>query len=346
MKNKSLIFAASAFVVLGILFVMQEGKKKGVVPEVSSKKLITEEISPNDVARVKLHFPFLKENTLEFVKKESGWVVASRFGGPAKTDKIDAVLEEVGKLKGEFRSDSSEVLADYDLAEETAMHLEFYGSDDKELLNLLIGKRAETQNEVFLRLSGSNRVLKVSTSLRAKLGIFGEDMKEMPATSEWLELSMLKFDRDGAGELTMTANGVTTQYSKKEKAREASEEDKKGEEKKVEYIWEPDGGMNGAATRSGEDAKNAIGTLANFHAEDLMGRGNLENFDLKPAPYIAKVVLKDNKEYELKVGKKIEGKEKRFAAVGGSDFVYSIGNYQFESVFGKEEGEKSSEESK
>ena len=56
-------------------------------------------------------------------------MAASAWDAPVSNGRIDALLKNLSGLRGEFRSDSETVLADYGLSDDTAVKVRIYGKD-------------------------------------------------------------------------------------------------------------------------------------------------------------------------------------------------------------------------
>ena len=99
---------------------------------------------------------------------------------------METLLDDLSGLKGEKRSSSAEVLADYQIDEENGVHVVGAGTGGSELFHLVVGKTA-TRGGSFVRRHDSNDVFLAGASLRSSFGVWGDEPKP-PEPKRWLEL--------------------------------------------------------------------------------------------------------------------------------------------------------------
>jgi hypothetical protein len=170
MKPKQLLIVIVAFAVLAGLYFFQQSRRIQPLQDLGYEKL---GVAAADVAGIKSYLSGEEDRALVLALKEGKWRVESKHGAPAQETKVKDFLEQLEQLEGELRSSSAEVLKDYGIADDQALHLALTGRDGGILKELLWGKQGPGYDETFVRQAGSDSVYLVRANLRGSLGIYG-----------------------------------------------------------------------------------------------------------------------------------------------------------------------------
>lgn len=112
------------------------------------------------------------------VKDPDGrWSVQSQFGAKTRRDAVDSFHKRVWEIKGEKRAENKEVLTDFSLTDEAAIHIRLMGKDEKELGHVLLSPLRPRGTLNFVRRADSDAVMSTDEDLLASLGIFSDDGK-------------------------------------------------------------------------------------------------------------------------------------------------------------------------
>ena len=119
--------------------------KKVVISVMPEKKADQEKSAGDRKTEEKEQPPKVEAKPLIIEQVDDEWRLPNSHGAPADQIKVDDLIHALTGLKGEFRSDSQEVLADYGLDRESAMTVNLYSkSGDEPVLTLLVGKTTGT----------------------------------------------------------------------------------------------------------------------------------------------------------------------------------------------------------
>jgi hypothetical protein len=226
-----------------------------------------------DAGRISILRAWLGESTddaIELQRSSDGWIVASAWGWKAKDDLVQSLLDDLAGLSGESRSTSPDVLADYEIDDETGLHVTAQGDAGSELFHLVVGK-ASNRGGCFVRRAGSDEVLLTSASLRSSFGVWGDDPKP-PESKRWIDLRIHKAERNDVDEVVITDGGkpLTLEKVFEEPAEEGGEVDR------TKWTWKPDAA--GEFDKGKTDG--LVSTLCNLYANDVVEPGDLDRYGL------------------------------------------------------------------
>ena len=132
MKSKTLTILVAVLVVLAALKYMQTVRHRASLRQTGLESLVAD-LQATDMGRLVITGPSGKDVVL--ARSGSDWVLESSFGHPASASNIERLLGSLSGLKGEFRSDKEEVLADYGLDDAQAIRLRVYERGSGETLS-------------------------------------------------------------------------------------------------------------------------------------------------------------------------------------------------------------------
>ena len=329
MKNKNLIMLAGILGILIIIYLVQQlntGRKS-----VSESMIeILPDFNSSSVAGIKVYKQNFPDSGLSFTKKDGAWIISSYFGAPAKESEMEKLLTDINALQGEIRSVNPDLFADYEIADDVALHLEFNSSDDSEIAHLLIGKGVpQASRASFVRKFNTDTVYKANENFLSRFAVWNaEPSKKMPA-KRWAELKMANFDKEKAGKIELKLKKKNYLF---EKQQEIVKEDTIETTKDVWKQVKPSKGKK-------LDEKAITGILnqiSNFRGSEILGDDVLKEHRLTKPSYIANVITEDGVKSSFIFGAETDTTgNARYAMIEGKPYIYKVAKYGFESVFVK-----------
>ncbi len=160
----------------------------------SSSVVLNKDLATAFVTKIEItHGSDTKEAIILKKKEQDRWMVESHFGLPAKKYPVDQILKALTDLEGEIRSDSKDVLGDYSLTDDKAVHVRLYGDAANELCHLLVSPTRAASSKNFVRLSNSNQVLVTQgADLLGELGLWAKEDRLSAKT--FVDFQVLKVD--------------------------------------------------------------------------------------------------------------------------------------------------------
>lgn len=289
----------------------------------------------SDAERIEMYRGSAPDEKVALSREEEAWLVRSRFDAPAKKDKVDEFLGKLKGLEGEFRSDEKEVIADYGLADESAIHLAVHkrGQEGKEpWYHLLVGKK-ESYGSSFVRAAGKNTVYTVDVNLASELGLWGDDEQKPPDSSEWVDKTVIDLDKDKIERVELKTPDRSVAFERREKKDKKEGEDK---DKKKEYEWVvASGGPGTEFKQSGLD--DLLGKLDSYEASGVEDPAKKKEFGLEDPGYRCEVGLEGGRKKVILAARKKPGSDGYLTLEGGR-IVYKVEDWKFKHVF-KEAGD-------
>ena len=189
MSGKRLLPLAAVLVVLVVvaLMVKRQPTPTRLVDEVGWERLVPDSLRVETISGVDLYQGSQPEQVLSLRRQGDGWQVPSYFNAPVRPARIESLLEQIDGLEGELRADRAELVSEFDLEEEQALHLRVYTDDETEpALHLLAGRGGRRSG--FVRLLDDSRVYNVDLNLHSMAGLWGENLGNAPEAQTWLQL--------------------------------------------------------------------------------------------------------------------------------------------------------------
>lgn len=189
MKSRKWIILVALLLALGLVRVLQQRSYESSLQS-ASMEMLAAGLSLDESSRLEIVGP--ESSALVLARKDADWFVESSYGHPVQAGKLESIFSELLSLQGEFRSSSEEVLTDYQLKDEEALHLKVFARDGGEALHLLIGSSLPGGSGFFLRRAGEINVYASHGRLLGQLGLWGD--KREPEDRGFLDLSVLSLD--------------------------------------------------------------------------------------------------------------------------------------------------------
>ena len=302
LKNRNLYLLAGVLAVLILVSLLQGALHRKSVSRPAETKLLQTELQAADVARVALGYG-ADSTAVVLERLPDRWSVRSAYGFPASQPKIDELLKAQADLRGEFRSNSADVLDDYSLDRDHAVNVTVFGKDFQPVLRLLVGKRPAGATGDFVRRPGSNEVYLTSASLLNALSLYGGPAK--PQSRNFIELQAYKAERDDVDAILLEDNGQTIELVKDIQAKPATAgapgySTKGGVDRSI-YEWRLVKPKAKPALKTKADA--LLSALTTIRAADVADpKGDLMGYGLLKAARKATLRLKTGKSFTLYFG--------------------------------------------
>ncbi|MDD5080228.1 MAG: hypothetical protein PHH68_07930 [Candidatus Omnitrophica bacterium] len=111
---------------------------------------------------------------------EGVWMLDEKTGIKARKEAIDNLFSLLKGLKGEVRAQTKEVFSDFQIDDQSGLHLILEQEGGKALKHLVVSFLQPGWNKNFIRLFDSQKVVLVSRNIPAIFGLYGKNTKLDP----------------------------------------------------------------------------------------------------------------------------------------------------------------------
>ena len=337
MSGKRLLPLAAVLVVLVVvaLMVKRDPAPTRLVDAVGWERLVPDSLQVEAISGVDLYQGSQPDQVLSLRRQGDRWQVPSYFNAPVRPSRIESLLEQIHGLEGELRADRAELLGEFDLEAEQALHLRVYTGDETEpALHLLAGRGGRRSG--FVRLQDDPRVYNVDLNLHSMAGLWGETLGNPPQAETWLQLRMNNFPSEEVAGLELESPRGHFRFSRTEpEDREAVEGE--ADAKPLWRVEVPDVDYEVSQQRLDRLAV-ALGTL---RGDDVVDGSKVAEYGLADSVYRAVLTVQSGDEVARQVamrfGHEIPGMEEgtRYTSLEGSDTVYAVPGWSFRQLFPK-----------
>lgn len=233
MNAKTLILLGGTFLVLVVAFLVVKPSRPqvGEGPGAVTGQLV-KDFKPDEARSVKLA---KGDQTIQIIKKDDKWVVASKGDRPADEGRVRGLLDAVREAKvKEDRTGSQET---FELDEKRRLSIQVSGADDKSLASIVAGKSPDYGTGFVL--GDAAKVLLVDQNFADKAQVTTENDKKTLTEDKWYDLKLLRITSDDVIDVAFQKGDQTWRIQKviegegpvKPKSKDA---EKKDETKKDE----------------------------------------------------------------------------------------------------------------
>ena len=330
MSGKRLLPLAAVLVVLVVvaLMVKRDPAPTRLVDEVGWERLVPDSVRAGSITGFDLYQGSQPDQVLSLRRQGDGWQVTNYFNAPVRPGRIESLLEQIDGLEGELRADRAELLGEFDLEPEQALHLRVYtGGETEPALHLLAGRGGRRSG--FVRLQDDPRVYNVDLNLHSMAGLWGETLGNAPGAETWLQLRMNNIPSEEVAGLELESPRGHFRFSRAEpEAPEA---------KPLWRVEVPDVDYEVSQQRLDRLAV-ALGTL---RGDDVVDGSRVAEYGLADSVYRAALTVQSGDEaarqVAMRFGHEIPGMEEgtRYTSLEGSDTVYAVPGWSFRQLFPK-----------
>ncbi len=334
-NTRNLIILVVVLVLLGGISLLQRSSHHKQTSRAATELLVPDQYAADDLDRITLG-QGAEEVTVDLVRDPDGWKVASTWNVKAAANRIDSLLKAVSNLRGEFRSDKADVIADYGLADSSAVHIRLY-KDDKPVVSLEVGNRSQGQPGNFVRLGDSHAVYLSTVNLLSPLGIYGEPTP--PKGRHFLDLQAVKEDRLAVDRIILRDGKHVIEMQKEFSLTEPDSADTTGAAPQPDRsVWEWKLTRPRRTALAKTKADGVLGTLVSIRATDVDDPGrDASAIGLDKPARAATLVMQDGSEVVLEFGDKREAAGDHPAGtwmrVKGEDTLWVVTDYTTKNIF-------------
>jgi hypothetical protein len=266
-------------------------------------------------------------------------VVKSKFDAPAKESKVNDFVKKLQGLEGELRSSSEDVLKDYGIDDDSAIHLVLLGAEGQKNKHLLLGKPGSNWGEVFVRLAGSSDVYLASENLRRDLGVYSAETTGSIESTPWCELDIMKVAKEDLSRIELAAPHRRLILELREKAEPAADaapsadadpEEAPATPEEEWVLLEPK--LDLPPKESG--IKQLTGAFSNVTVSDVIGRNGLESYGLEEPVAGCTITTKSGEVRHLWFGNPLpDGGGAHYVRLNDEDLVYKMDVWKLDSIF-------------
>ncbi len=303
-KNRNLLLLGGVLAVLILVSILQQVSHRRAVSRPAQSQLLPAPFAKEELTRIVLGQG--RDSTAVVLERlPDKWVVRTAYGHPASQQKVDDLVKGLSELRGEFRSKSADVLADYSLDDEHAVSVVLFGKDFRPVLRLLIGRKPAGAVGDFVRRPGDNAVYLTGASLLTGMGLWSGPAR--PQSRHFLELQAYEAARDDVDAIILDDGGRITELVKEIQAPASPPAAATGEpaaaaapDRSV-YEWRMARPKAKPALKTKADA--VLNSVALVRAADVADpAGSLEEYGLWKAARKATLRFSSGKEFTLYFG--------------------------------------------
>ncbi len=146
---------------------------------------------------------------VELVKKDGSWVVATSYGAPADTEKIDKLIDSLDGLgAGEEIGSSAASHERFEVGPKKGAKITAYDASGNALGSAIVGKTAPGggvgTTRIFMRFGDGESTYKVETDVRTQASLWGDELEG----KNYLEKDVLKLKEFGPNKVAMQVQSV------------------------------------------------------------------------------------------------------------------------------------------
>ena len=201
MNARALTILGGVLVVMILLYTVTSRSRSDLDESGGFVDLVEGTLSTDEVFSVRVEHG---EDGFRMVKRGSDWVLTSHHDAPANVNKLRTLLGNLETTDAEIRSEKADVLGDYQLRDDQALHLRIDDEAGDPLVDLYVGERSG--NGGFVRRAGSDEALRAGHNFLSDFGVWGEEIAA-PAHTTWMDLQAFKAERDSVQSIELVGAG-------------------------------------------------------------------------------------------------------------------------------------------
>ncbi len=316
MRNRNLIILAVVLALLITISVVQKAGRNHAASQPDTEPVLNAEFAPEDVNRVVVARGEPDSSDVVIERLPDQWVLRNSWSHRADAKRIDALIEVLQDIRGEFRSDDPAVLADYGLGGDDALRVSIYGKDWQEVFSIEIGKKPSRGTGVFVRSPAGDAVFLTRADVLGRLGMYGGATD--PKATHFMDLAVRETDRADIEAITTWIDGEATAIEKIYPQPEAAAGDTAiAPVDRSTWEWRITEPERRAAAKTKCDV--VLGALAKVRAVDIDDPdADLRGYGLWRAAKRVEARMADGSVFEMRFG------NEREASAGSPEGVYMM----------------------
>lgn len=328
-------------VLLGVLIIVVMQRKWRPAPadladEVGLERILPDALRLDLIRGLDLYQGATPEIAVRLRRQGSAWVVESYHNAPAQASRIDAFLGLLSTLQGERRAEQAELLGDFQLEAQQALHVHLYRQKPEAAeIHLLAGKSQGAQS--FVRRADNNRVYTVNWNVHSRVGLREAAADQPPPVKPWLDLRMRTMPQEQVTQVALHTPGQRWLLVRQTPSPTADET--VSGNPKATPAWTLTDPTVDYPLQQGR-ANRLIDTLCTLYADDIADPAQVATYGLVDSPYRAVLTTSPDspgaREVILWVGGNVPAQVgKHYARIGTEGPVYILPIGTFEGLFPK-----------
>jgi hypothetical protein len=214
-KKEFIILAAIIIAAVAYLVLRQTDREQYQLPQVA-------ELSRKDISKIEITGPDApnRDKAIVIQRKGDKWRLLPK-DYPADPKKIDRILDTVSGLKLTAMVSESKNDQRYDLGPKKRIQVKAWSGQDLRR-DFILGKAANTFRHTFVKIAGDNRVFHAENNFRDQFEVTVDQLRDK---------TVLAFKSDEISAFSITKDGNTTQFKKKEIANKTDQSKPEAEKK-------------------------------------------------------------------------------------------------------------------
>jgi hypothetical protein len=211
LRRKNLVILAVVLAVLIAISLTQRLAHDRKTAGGSSTELVAGEYTRDSLGKVVIGRGARTEAVV-LTAAPGNWKVTSAWDAPANMQRVDGLLQALSNLRGEFRSDSKNVLADYGFTDSSTVRITAFDPAGKEVFAVEAGEKPRQGTGCFVRRPGGSEVYLAAGDLLGAMGVYGAAAG--PQSRHFLDLQAFKCDRQDIDAMTLVDGGKSLSLTK------------------------------------------------------------------------------------------------------------------------------------
>jgi hypothetical protein len=346
LKTRNLVVLAVVLVVLLAVKLLQDRGHEQATSQSGVTTIVPGPLDLDDLGSIVVGFGTDPE-ALVLERQPDGWAVVTAWNAAARRSRVEALVESLSGLQGEYRSDSPDVLADYGFTDSTTVSITVRDSDGDQVAEVEIGRKPQGAAGSFVKRPGESTVYLAAAPVLNRLGIFGQE-PTAPNPRQFLDLEAYKVDRkeiasitldDADGELVLQKEFPEMKAQPADTATAGDEATPAAEPEPDTSVWE--WRLGGATGRPAVKTKadGVLGAVATLRAVDVADPGaDPATYGLDAPTRRVVIELLDGSEVTLAFGGSREAGEDNLPAgtylqVDDDPTVWVVSDYVAKNIF-------------
>ncbi len=340
-------------VALGLLKTVMQPKETDIQEEMGARSILPEDFLISDVEKIEIYIGAKPDKKVVLSQSQSLWTISSAFQAPGNKGLIEEFLESLKELYGEVRISGKEYFKDFQLEDQEALHLCITRKikDIATTTHILVGKK-ELYNACFLRYADGEDVLRVGKELRAKMGVWSDELTKEPESNYWISKGIWKLDKASITSISLDYPEKKLAFARYELPPEKAETPNPNPEKPIQeepsflpdgkepakkeadapkekkYAWKlTAGGVGDKFTDS--ELESLLDALSNLECNTVVDPNQKTQWNLQPPMFRLEVTLEDGSKKILWAGQSEAEKEGYCYVEGKPELVYQISTWTF-----------------
>ncbi|MGE5279178.1 MAG: DUF4340 domain-containing protein [Deltaproteobacteria bacterium] len=177
MRPRHFIFLASVLIVLAALAFIKKADRQRQERAAAQAGLLSTALT-GDIDKESVHTIVLYKGDpskkIVFSRQGDGWILVSRNGIRALTDRVDRLLKGMNAIRGDVRGNDAASFGIFGIADDHGVHVVLKDEAGTEIAHVIFGLNTPRPGVAFCRLAGSTQTQLVESGVPKILGMGDE----------------------------------------------------------------------------------------------------------------------------------------------------------------------------